>query len=287
MRFDAPLVLYLAPVTCMMLWGFAIWARARRIGAASRWSDELGAHARAAGWLGTLIIAGAGLIATLGVAGPRWGSRTVVTEAKALNLVLAVDISRSMLAEDEHPSRLEKAKTAASRLVHDLSGDRVGLIAFAGESFVLSPLTQDGGALQLLIEGLHPDMSSAAGTQLQRAIRSARSLLVGEGELADRVLVIFSDGETHDSVDAVQAEASRARREGIKVILVAEGRTEPARIPMYTPDGELSGYYRDENLDFVLTSRRDDILTTVADASQGALVAAEVSDQARTVRSLV
>jgi Ca-activated chloride channel family protein len=225
--------------------------------------------------------------AAAALAGPRWGSRVVTTEAKGLNLVIAVDISRSMLAEDVAPSRLERAKRQARRLVYDLVGDRVGLVAFAGQSFVLSPLTVDGGALHLLIDALDPDLTSAQGTELAALLSQGRELLFAGDPVADRVLVVFTDGEAHDSLAAILAAAERLRRERVRLVLVSEGGVEPVPIPVRDVDGTLVGYQRDPMGEVVATGRRDDILTAVADAARGVLVAAQLSDQAGAVRDLV
>ncbi|MBI3082101.1 MAG: VWA domain-containing protein, partial [Gemmatimonadetes bacterium] len=179
--------------------------------------------------------------------------------------MLAIDISRSMLAEDVTPSRLGRARREAGRLVHDLEGDRLGLIAFAGQSFILSPLTIDGGALQLLIDGLDPDMATAGGTELGAALRQGRDLLQGGSEVADRVLVVFTDGETHDTLSDVMSAAERLRRDGVRLILVGEGGVLPTTIPLRTPEGEFLEYQRTEDGKPVVTSRRDDVLTRVAD----------------------
>jgi Ca-activated chloride channel family protein len=211
----------------------------------------------------------------------------VETEAKGLNLVIAVDISRSMLAEDANPSRLARAKREARRLVHDLSGDRIGLIAFAGQSHIMSPITVDGSALNLLVDALHPDNTSAGGSELARALLQGRELLLAKDEVADRVLVVFSDGEAHDSLPEILTAAERLRRDRIRLVLVQEGGTDPVKIPVRDVDGQFLGYQRDPTEQLVETMRRDDIMTAVADAAQGMLVAAEIGDQAGAVRELV
>ena len=170
MAFDSPLLLYAAPVVALCLSALAIWARHTRIVRASNWSALLGAEAAKHGRWGILLLGVLSLAAMFALAGPRWGTRVVETETKGLDLVIAVDISRSMLAEDTDPSRLERAKREARRLIHDLSGDRIGLVAFAGQSYVMSPLTVDGSALQLLIDALDPDVASTGGSDFALAL---------------------------------------------------------------------------------------------------------------------
>jgi Ca-activated chloride channel family protein len=285
--FDAPLVVWAAPLVGALIAVLAMWARRARIVRARRWSAALGAHAAGAGRFGAIGLGLAATVAMVALAGPRWGSRVVTAETKGLNVVIAVDISRSMLAEDESPSRLERAKRHANRLVQDLTGDRVGLVAFAGQSFILSPLTIDASALHLLIDALDPDLTSAGGTELARVLSQGRELLVAGDPVADRVLVLFTDGEAHDSLPGVREAAARLRRDGIRLILVAEGGVEPERIPVRDADDSVIGYQRDPSGETVFTTRRDDLLAAVADESHGVIVAAELSDQVGAVLDLV
>jgi len=287
MSFDAPLVLWSAPLIGFAVLLLAVWARAARVAHARRWSTALGARAAKAGRFGAFALAVATTVAMAAVAGPRWGSRVVTAETKGLNIVLAVDISRSMLAEDVEPSRLERAKHQARRLVQDLSGDRIGLLAFAGQSFILAPLTIDASALHLMIDALDPDLTSAGGTELALALRQGRELLFAGDPIADRVLVVFTDGEAHDSLPGVREAAERLRRDGIRLIVVTEGGVEPATIPVRDADGRLIGPQREPSGDVVHTSRRDDLTATLADAAHGVVVHAEVGDQARAVEDLV
>jgi Ca-activated chloride channel family protein len=284
---DSPALLIAAPVIAALVTALAVWARVARLHRAGRWSAELQLAARRVGRLTPLALGLAAFAAGVALAGPRWGRRTVRSESKALDLVLVVDISRSMVAEDVTPSRLGRARREARRLVHDLAGDRIGLIAFAGQSFILTPLTVDNTAVQLLIDALDPDMASAEGTELGSALRQGRDLLRGGSEVADRVLVVFTDGETHDTLSHVLSAAGRLRRDGIRVILVGEGGITPAQIPVRTPEGVFQEYQRDENGEVITSWRRDDVLTQVADEAHGALVPASLNDQAGAVRELV
>jgi Ca-activated chloride channel family protein len=160
MIFDSKWLLLLAPLVAIGGGALAWWGRRRRVTATTAWSAGLGAHAATRGKATPWVIGVAVLLAAVAVAGPRGGRTTVKTEARALSLVIATDISRSMLAEDVAPSRLGRAKREARRLVQDLDGDRLGLLAFAGRSYILTPLTVDGGAVALYLDGLDPDLAS-------------------------------------------------------------------------------------------------------------------------------
>jgi len=287
MAFDAPVVLAIAPLVGGAVWFAAAWARRVRIRRAALWSEETVRRAIGAGRLGPTALAVAAFLGVVALAGPRWGEATIVAETRALSVVMAMDISRSMLAEDASPSRLGRALREARRLVQDLDGDRVGLLAFAGSSYILSPLSIDGSALSLYLDALDPEVASEGGTGLAGALRQGGELLRASSDLADRVLVVFTDGEAHDTLSAVTEQAQRLHAAGIKLILVAEGGRTPSRIPVRDEHGALLTYQRDEDGRVIQTSRRDDILGAVADAAQGTLVAADLPDQAGAVRDLV
>ena len=287
MAFDAPIVLAVAPLVGGAVWFAAAWARRVRIRRAALWSEETVRRALGAGRFGPTALAVAAFLGVVALAGPRWGEATIVAETRALSVVMAMDISRSMLAEDASPSRLGRALREGRRLVQDLDGDRVGLLAFAGSSYILSPLSIDGSALALYLDALDPEVASEGGTGLAGALRQGGELLRASSDLADRVLVVFTDGEAHDSLAAVTEQAQRLHAAGIKLILVAEGGRTPSRIPVRDEHGALLTYQRDEDGRVIQTSRRDDILGAIADAAQGTLVAADLPDQAGAVRDLV
>lgn len=284
---DAPAVLWLAPVIAAAAYGGGLWARRSRRYRAARWSPVTAIRARAAGRWSPAALATAAFCAAVALAGPRWGEERVLTETRGLSLVIAVDISRSMLAEDVQPTRLGRAVREARRLIQDLEGDRLGLVAFAGASYALSPLSVDAGALTLFLDALDPEIASSGGTALAPALRQGGELLAVASELADRVLVVFTDGEGHDSLAGVFTEAQRLRQAGVHVVLVAEGGTTPVGIPVRDDRGSLVGYRTDDGGREIQTQRRDAVLAAIADAAQGTLVPADLPDQAGAIRDLV
>src|SRR3989441_71742 len=275
------------PLVAGAAWFGAAWARRVRVRRAAQWSAEATRTALGAGRFGPTALSLAVFLGVAALAGPRWGEEKIVAETRGLSLVLAVDISRSMLAEDVRPSRLARALREARRLVQDLDGDRLGLVAFAGSSYILSPLSVDGSALGLYLDALDPDVASEGGTALAEPLAQGGELLRASSELADRVLVVFTDGEAHDSVARSIRQAQRLNALGIHLILVAEGGRAPARIPLRDEHGTLLGHQKDEAGNVIETWRRDDVLGAVADASQGTIVGAELPDQAGAVRDLV
>ncbi len=287
MSFDAPLVLFIAPVLAAAF-GCAAWlARRKRVQLARRWSPSLGRMARARGRWEPAVLGLAALLGALGLAGPRSGRSEVRAETRALSLLFAIDISRSMLAEDVAPSRLGRASREARRLIQDLEGDRLGLIAFAGRSYILSPLTVDGGAIRMYLDALDPDLASEGGTSLAAVLTQGAQLLAAATDAADRVLVLFTDGEAHDSLPEVVSAAEALKDAGVRLVVVAEGRALPTRIPLRDSAGTLLEYKQDQEGNVVRTQRRDDVLRALADAAEGTLVPNELPDQAGAVRDVV
>jgi Ca-activated chloride channel family protein len=285
--FDAPVLLFLAPLVALAV-GFGAWlARRRRIRLARRWSPGLGRLARARGAWAPALLGLVALLATVGLAGPRAGRKEIRTESRALSLVFAMDISRSMLAEDVAPNRLQRAAREARRLIQDLEGDRLGLIAFAGQSYILSPLTVDGGAIRMYLDALDPDVATPGGSNLGAMLNQGAQLLAATTDAADRVLVVFTDGEAHDTLPEIVAQAEALKDAGIRLVMVAEGRPEPARIPVRDSAGTITEYQQDADGSVVRTRRRDDVLQAAVAAAEGTLVPSEVPDQAGAVRAVV
>ena len=287
MIFDSPVLLILAPLFAV-IGGVIAWrARARRLRHARAWSSEAAAKARSYGRWAPVILGLAVLAGSVALAGPRGGRGEVTSKSQALSVVFAIDISRSMLAEDVPGNRLDRAVREARRLAQDLDGDRIGLIAFAGRSYILAPLTVDVGAINLFLDALDPDLASQGGTSLGSVLSQARGLLSASEPGADRVLVVFSDGESHDSTPETIREAKALKEAGIRLVLVSEGGTKPVRIPIRDSSGTLIEYKLDETGHPVMTSRRDDILQEIEEAAEGTVVSAELPDQAGAVRDLL
>ncbi len=285
MIFDSLLLLALAPVIALLAGLLARRLRRKRRRATMLWSPAIAeVHpGRAGPWL----IGFATLLAGIGAAGPRYGREETEMEGRALNLAIGVDISRSMLAEDVAPNRLQRSIGGARRVVQDARGDRLALLAFAGRSYILTPLTLDDSAVDLQLDALDPEVASEGGTELAAVLTQGRELLTAAAEGGSRVLVIFTDGETHGPLQESTVAASALRAAGVTLVLVAEGDTVPARIPLRDERGTLTGYKTDAQGSTVRTWRRDDVLRQVADAAGGILVGADAPDQEGAVRQVL
>lgn len=222
-----------------------------------------------------LLVAPAALLIALAAAGPQWGTQRVETHGRALNLALALDVSRSMLARDLAPSRLERERLLASRLLRELRGDRIGLVAFAGRAYTLAPLTTDHSALQLYVDALDPEIVSQGGSSLALAITQATDLVRGEQRgTRDRVVVLMTDGEALEEEGAVLSAAKRAASFGVVIHTVGIATPAGAPIPeLEAGMGHIVGYKRDPDTGETVVSRLGDkLLERVARETSGRYV---------------
>lgn len=228
-------------------------------------------------------LATAGTLIGIGVAGPRWGVEQTVVRARGIDLVFALDASLSMMGTDERPDRLGLMKQEVRRLRAMSRGDRVGLIAFAGRSYVLSPLTVDAGALDLFLDNLDPSVVGQAGSSLAKAIRQGTDLLLLTRSGADRALIVMSDGEAFEPIEDVVTEAKRAAAQGVSLVTVGFGSTQGSRIPIR--ENGVSTFKRDENGQTVITRYHPEFLQAAAEAANGTFIDAGQTDKATRVRA--
>jgi Ca-activated chloride channel family protein len=218
------------------------------------------------------------------VAGPRWGAERGVVRSRGIDMVLALDASLSMMAQDERPSRLERMKQEVRRLRAASPGDRVAVLAFAGRSYVITPFTIDMGALDLFLDNLDPSVVGQAGSSLARTIKQGVDLATLTNGGADKALVVMSDGEAFEPVEDVVAEAQRAGEQGVSVVTVGFGTSEGATIPIKNPDGSI-GTKKDENGNTVITQYHPEFLKAAADAANGTFIEAGATDKAARVKA--
>ncbi|MGD2218478.1 MAG: VWA domain-containing protein [Gemmatimonadales bacterium] len=217
------------------------------------------------------LIAAALALMGLAAAGPQWGAQEVEEQTRALDVVLLLDISESMWAEDTRPNRLERERLEARRLVTELAGHRIGLVAFAGSAYLLSPLTIDHGALHLYLDAVDPTLAGTPGSSPAEAIREAISLLQANGsEGGDRAIVILSDGESHDEEREVLDAARQAAGERIRLYALGVGSDHAEPIPRYDRIGErIPGFKLDSNDEIVLSRMSSEPLAGAARTTGG------------------
>ncbi len=204
----------------------------------------------------------------LAIAGPRSGSRLREVKREGVEIMILLDVSLSMLAEDIRPNRLERAKMSISRLIRNLENDRIGLIVFAGDAFVQIPMTSDYAAARMILENVSTDIVPVQGTAIGRAIELATRSFTPDSP-ASRTIIIISDGEDHED-DPVHASRI-AREQGISIHTIGMGRPEGAPVPV-TEGG--SRFLTDENGNTVITRLDEATLRGIASAGEGMFIRA-------------
>ncbi len=196
---------------------------------------------------------------------PRFGLKMEMVERKGIDIMVALDISQSMLAEDIAPNRVERAKHEISKLMDMLKGDRVGLVVFAGESFVQCPLTLDYGAAKMFLDAVSPGWVQIQGTALSDAIRQSTDAFRSKVH-KHKVLIIITDGEDHqgNTIEAVRA----ANEEGVVIYTVGVGSESGVPIPTSHGNGNVI-YKKDSNGNLVLTKLNTGILEQIAIEGKG------------------
>ena len=258
------------PVLLVLLLGVLYWRkRTQRRFANQALLDRLSPERSSIKtWLKALVLGLAFVSLVLALVNPKIGTELKTIKREGVDLVFALDVSKSMLAEDIAPNRLEKAKKLISEVINTLGGDRVGIIGYAGSAFPQLPITTDFGSAKMFLYNMNTDMVSSQGTAINEAINLSQTYYNDE-EQVNRVLFIVSDGEDH--VGEVAEVAREAARQGITIYTIGVGQDdgEGAWIPIKR-DGVLIRYKRDENGDRVRTKLNEQTLKDIAEASGGA-----------------
>ena len=201
----------------------------------------------------------------LALVNPKMGTKLETVKRQGVDVVFALDVSKSMLAEDIAPNRLEKAKQIISKIIDKLGSDRVGVIIYAGNSYPLLPITTDHGAAKMFLQNANPDMVSSQGTAINEALDLAKTYYNND-EQTNRFLIVISDGEDHQ--EETKQIAEDFGEAGIKMYTVGVGTEKGERIPIKL-NGSLVGYKKDNKGETVITRRNSEILQEIAEASNG------------------
>lgn len=202
----------------------------------------------------------------LGLVNPKIGTRLETIKREGVDIVFAVDVSKSMLAEDIAPNRLEKAKRLVSEIINSLASDRIGIIAYAGQAFPQLPITTDYGAAKMFLQSMNTDMLSSQGTAIGDAIELA-STYYDDAEQTNRVLFIVSDGEDHSEgslTDAVEL----AVEEGVQIFTIGVGTAKGGPIPIKR-NGVVESLKKDSEGQVVITKLDEAMLLQIAEEGNG------------------
>lgn len=213
-----------------------------------------------------ILLALAGLI--LGLVNPKIGTKMETVKREGIDIVFAMDISKSMLAEDVAPSRLEKSKQIVSQIINQLGNDRIGIVAYAGSAFPVLPITTDYSVAKMFLQSMNTGMVSSQGTSLDEAIKLSATYFDDKSKTS-KLLILISDGEDHS--EGAQAAAEEANKQGMRIITVGIGTEKGGTIPLKR-NGIVESYQRDNNDQVVVTKLNRGSLEAIAKATKGGYV---------------
>jgi Ca-activated chloride channel homolog len=209
----------------------------------------------------------------MAIVDPQSGSKLEKVKRKGIDLMIALDVSNSMLAQDIQPNRLVKAKQAISRLIDQLDGDRIGLVIFAGKAYTQLPITTDYAAAKMFLNTVGTNSVPVQGTAIGEAIEFAVNSF-GSSK-ANKAVIIITDGEDHEGGGLEQAEA--AAKKGITIYTIGMGLAEGAPIPVFNGTVQ-TGYMKDREGNVIISRLDEQLLQQIAAAGKGVFVRASNSD---------
>ncbi len=222
-----------------------------------------------------LLLGLSGLI--LGLANPKIGTKLETVKREGVDIVFAIDVSKSMLAEDIAPNRLEKSKRLVSEIINQLASDRIGIIAYAGQATPQLPITTDYGVAKMFLQYLNTDLLSSLGTAIDEAIKLATTYYDDEDQ-TNKVLFIVSDGEDHSEGLAIEA-VDLAVEQGIRIFTIGVGKEKGAPIPIKR-NGITEELKKDSQGEVVITKLNKEILTEIAEKGNGEYIDGSNTDEA-------
>lgn len=202
---------------------------------------------------------------TMAMINPKIGSKMETVKREGIDIVFAIDVSKSMLAEDIAPNRLEKSKQLVTQIINNLTSDRIGIIAYAGSAFPQLPITTDYGSAKLFLQAMNTDMVSSQGTAINEAIELAQTYYNDESE-TNRVLFLISDGEDHGGDIADIAE--QAAEKGIRIFTIGVGTSKGGPIPIKR-NNVIQSYKKDRSGETVITRLDEATLKQISEETNG------------------
>jgi Ca-activated chloride channel family protein len=213
-----------------------------------------------------LLLALIGLV--FGLVNPKMGTKMETVKREGIDIVFAMDVSKSMLAEDIAPNRLEKSKQIVSQIINQLGNDRIGIVAYAGSAFPVLPITTDYSSAKMFLQSMNTDIVSSLGTSLDEAIKLSATYF-DEKSKTSKLLILISDGEDHS--EGAEDAAEEANKLGMKIITIGIGTEKGGPIPLRV-NGVVDGFKRDNNNEVVITKLNQESLATIAKANKGGYV---------------
>ena len=213
-----------------------------------------------------ILLALVGLI--LGLVNPKIGTKMETVKREGIDIVFAMDVSKSMLAEDVAPSRLEKSKQIVSQIINQLGNDRIGIVAYAGSAFPVLPITSDYSVAKMFLQSMNTGIVSSQGTSLDEAIRLSGTYFDDKSKTS-KLLILISDGEDHS--EGAEAAAEEANKMGMRIVTIGIGTEKGGTIPLRR-NGIVESYKRDNNNEVVITKLNPVSLETIAKATKGGYV---------------
>lgn len=266
--------LLLLLIVPLLFVAYALYLRARRKRLARFGNPELVSQlmpdaSTGKGWLKVSLLAAAWFFFVLGLARPQLGARLKEHQSQGVEVMIALDVSNSMLAEDYSPNRLERSKLAISRLVDKLQGDRIGLVVFAGEAFVQLPITADYVSAKVFLKSIDTESVPIQGTALSEALMASARSFSTQSERS-RAIILITDGEDHEG-EAIEAARAIAEQ-GIRIYCIGVGSPQGKPIPK---NGSL---LKDASGEIVVTRLNEEILQEIAGAGNGKYVRAGAAE---------
>ncbi len=222
---------------------------------------------------GILMISLAGLV--LALVNPKIGTKMETITREGVDIVFAIDVSKSMEAEDIAPNRLEKSKQLVTQILNNLGSDRVGIIAYAGSAFPQLPITTDYSSARMFLQAMNTDMVSSQGTAINEAIELAKTYF-NENDPTSKVLIIISDGEDHTG--EVGTTAKELASQGIRIMTIGVGTEQGGPIPVKR-GGITQTYKKDMNGETVITRMNEETLIEIAAAANGEYIRGNVTTE--------
>jgi Ca-activated chloride channel family protein len=216
----------------------------------------------------SLVLLGLSFI-ILALVNPKMGVKIEKVKRQGIDIVFAIDVSKSMLAEDVVPNRLDKSKQLVSQLINQLGSDRIGIIAYSGSAFPVLPMTSDYAVAKMFLQTMNPGMISSQGTSIDEAINLAANNFFDKKDKTNKLLVIISDGEDHS--DNAQNAAEDADKMGLKIISIGVGTEKGGPIPLKR-NGVVESFQKDQDNQVVITKRNAEVLSVIAKSTKGGYV---------------